>query len=84
MKKRTKIIISTVLVFIVLAVAGIFLGALYLYNFALNPKNMKDVFTKDSTAVSRSETSGKAKENPDWLKENSTEEYMNSNDGLKN
>ena len=83
MKKRTKIIISTVLVFIVLAIAGIFLGALYLYNFALNPKNMKDVFTKDSTAVSRSETSGKAKENPDWLKENSTEEYMNSNDGLK-
>lgn len=80
---KKKILISITVVLVLLITGGLGFTGNYLYNFALNPKNKVDLFSGKSAPVNKNETSGKSKENEEWLKDNAADKYIYSNDGLK-
>lgn len=78
MKKRNIIIMCTLLIVILLLVVGYFLVGNYFYNIALNPHTSKSFVLGDEKEATEEE-----KKLESWLKENSKDVYITSNNNGK-
>lgn len=83
-KKRLKIILISLVILGVLIMLALFLVGNYLYDFALNPHNPNNLFSKDTKEETDEEYSdvSKSKEAENWLLQEANDLSMTSYDNL--